>query len=156
MLERVSAALGCDHRVLTANSFMVSADNAHAIHPAHPELSDGSEHPVLHGGIVLKYNANQKYTTDAISAAVFSELCGAAGVAVQRYSNRADRPGGATLGNISSAHLSIPAVDIGLPQLAMHAAYEVAGARDTEALVKVMTEFFGRAFQCLPDGGMKI
>lgn len=115
--------------MLAANSFFVSADNAHAVHPSHPEYADCGERPVLNGGIVLKYSAGQKYTTDAVSAAVFQEICRLAQVPVQRYSNRADLPGGSTLGNISSAHFSVPSVDIGLAQLAMHAAYEVAGAR---------------------------
>ena len=141
---------------MVTNSFMVSADNAHAMHPSYPEYADGNEYPVINGGIVIKYNANQKYTTDAVSSAVFGEVCAAAGVTVQRYSNRADLPGGSTLGNICNAHFSIPTVDIGMPQLAMHSAYEVAGARDTEDLVKAMTEFFGRSFRYLPEGGVKI
>ncbi len=156
VLERVCAALGRDWPCMAANSFLVSADNAHAVHPAHPELSDGAERPVLNGGVVLKYNAGQKYTTDAVSAAVFREVCRAADVPVQRYSNRADLPGGSTLGNISSAHLSIPSVDIGLPQLAMHAAYEVAGSRDTALLVRAMTEYFSRSFRYLPDGTIQL
>ena len=135
-----------------ANSFLVSADNAHAVHPAHPEYADPGEAPVLNGGIVLKYNASQRYTTDALSAAVFSQICHEAGVPVQRYSNRADLPGGSTLGNISTAHLSIPSVDIGLPQRAMHSAYEVAGARDTEYLVRAMTAFFGKSFRAGVEG----
>ncbi len=156
VLERVSTALGRDWRCMAVNSFLVSADNAHAVHPAHPELSDGAERPVLNGGVVLKYNAGQKYTTDAVSGAVFREVCRAADVPVQRYSNRADLPGGSTLGNISSAHLSIPSVDIGLPQLAMHAAYEVAGSRDTALLARAMEEYFSRSFRYLPDGTIKI
>ena len=156
VLERISTALGRDWRLMAVNSFLVSADNAHAVHPAHPELSDGAERPVLNGGVVLKYNAGQKYTTDAVSGAVFREVCRAAGVPVQRYSNRADLPGGSTLGNISSAHLSIPSVDIGLPQLAMHAAYEVAGSRDTALLVRAMAEYFSRSFRYLPDGSMQL
>ena len=84
--------------------------------------------------------------------AVFSQICHEAGVPVQRYSNRADLPGGSTLGNISTAHLSIPSVDIGLPQLAMHSAYEVAGARDTEYLVRAMTAYFCRSFRAGPEG----
>ncbi len=156
VLERVSTALGRDWRCMAVNSFLVSADNAHAVHPAHPELSDGVERPVLNGGVVLKYNAGQKYTTDAVSGAVFREVCRAADVPVQRYSNRADLPGGSTLGNISSAHLSIPSVDIGLPQLAMHAAYEVAGSRDTALLARAMEEYFSRSFRYLPDGTIKI
>ena len=156
VLERISTALGRDWRHMAVNSFLVSADNAHAVHPAHPELSDGAERPVLNGGVVLKYNAGQKYTTDAVSGAVFREVCRAADVPVQRYSNRADLPGGSTLGNISSAHLSIPSVDIGLPQLAMHAAYEVAGSRDTALLVRAMAEYFSRSFRYLPDGSIQL
>ena len=156
VLERISTALGRDWRLMAVNSFLVSADNAHAVHPAHPELSDGAERPVLNGGVVLKYNAGQNYTTDAVSGAVFREVCRAAGVPVQRYSNRADLPGGSTLGNISSAHLSIPSVDIGLPQLAMHAAYEVAGSRDTALLVRAMAEYFSRSFRYLPDGSIQL
>ena len=156
VLERISTALGRDWRLMAVNSFLVSADNAHAVHPAHPELSDGAERPVLNGGVVLKYNAGQKYTTDAVSGAVFREVCRAADVPVQRYSNRADLPGGSTLGNISSAHLSIPSVDIGLPQLAMHAAYEVAGSRDTALLVRATAEYFSRSFRYLPDGSIQL
>ncbi|WP_455581049.1 M18 family aminopeptidase [Dysosmobacter sp.] len=155
VLGRISAAAGAELPVLAANSFFVSADNAHAVHPSHPEYADCGERPVLNGGIVLKYSAGQKYTTDAVSAAVFQEICRLAQVPVQRYSNRADLPGGSTLGNISSAHFSVPSVDIGLAQLAMHAAYEVAGARDTEALVRAMTVYFGRSFCRLPDGGIQ-
>lgn len=155
VLARISAALGRtaeEHHTALANSFLVSADNAHAVHPAHPEYADKQECPVLNGGVVIKYNANQRYTTDALSGAVFQEICREAGVPVQRYSNRADLPGGSTLGNISSSHLSIPTVDIGLPQLAMHAAYEVAGIRDTEALVKAMTAYFGKSLRTGPEG----
>ena len=156
VLERICDGIGADYRAMVSGSFMVSADNAHAIHPAHPELSDPAEHPVLNGGIVIKYNANQKYTTDGLSAAVFGEVCRAANVPVQRYSNRADLPGGSTLGNISTAHLSIPSVDIGLPQLAMHSCYEVAGAKDTEYLVQAMKEYFGRSIRCMDDGSIQI
>ena len=159
VLYRVCEALGkspAEYRAELANSFMVSADNAHAVHPAHPEYADQNERPVLNGGVVIKRNANQRYTTDSLSGAVFQQICREAEVPVQRYSNRADLPGGSTLGNISSAHLSVPTVDIGLPQLAMHACYEVAGVRDTEALVKAMTAYFGRSFRRLPDGSMEI
>ena len=155
VLQRLNAACGrSDEEYLTAvaNSFQVSADNAHAIHPAHPELSDGREFPVLNGGVVVKYNAAQHYTTDAVSDAVFREVCAAAGVTVQRYSNRADLPGGSTLGNISTAHLSVHSVDIGLPQLAMHAAYELAGTQDTEDLVRVMTTYYSRSFRMNTEG----
>jgi len=155
VLHRINDAMGRseeEFQMAVANSFLVSADNAHAVHPAHPEYMDAMEAPVLNGGVVIKYNASQRYTTDAVSAAVFQQVCWKAGVPVQRYSNRADLPGGSTLGNISTAHLSIPSVDIGLPQLAMHAAYEVAGAKDTEYLVRAMTAYYESSFSAAPDG----
>ena len=157
VLERIADGCGLSReewRAAVANSFMVSADNAHAIHPAHPEYADKGEFPVLGGGIVIKYNANQRYTTDAVSGAVFQAICQEAGVPVQRYSNRADLPGGSTLGNISTAHLSVPTVDIGLPQLAMHSICETAGAADTDYLVKAMTAYFSRDFHRDRDGGI--
>ena len=157
VLERIAHGCGLDSdawKAAIANSFMVSADNAHAIHPAHPEYADKGEFPVLGGGIVIKYNANQRYTTDAVSGAVFQAICQEAGVPVQRYSNRADLPGGSTLGNISTAHLSVPTVDIGLPQLAMHSVCETAGAADTDLLVKAMTAYFSRDLHRDRDGGI--
>ena len=157
VLERIAHGCGLDSeawKAAVANSFMVSADNAHAIHPAHPEYADKGEFPVLGGGIVIKYNANQRYTTDAVSGAVFQAICQEAGVPVQRYSNRADLPGGSTLGNISTAHLSVPTVDIGLPQLAMHSVCETAGAADTDLLVKAMAAYFSRDFHLDRDGGI--
>lgn len=157
VLERIAHGCGLDSeawKAAVANSFMVSADNAHAIHPAHPEYADKGEFPVLGGGIVIKYNANQRYTTDAVSGAVFQAICQEAGVPVQRYSNRADLPGGSTLGNISTAHLSVPTVDIGLPQLAMHSICETAGAADTDYLAKAMTAYFSRDFHRDRDGGI--
>ena len=159
VLERISALCGKtaeEHRAAVAQSFLVSADNAHAIHPNHPEYADKTEAPVLNSGVVLKYNANQRYTTDGLSAAVFGQICRTAGAELQRYSNRPDLPGGSTLGNIAMAHLSIPAVDIGLPQLAMHAACEVAGARDTEALVKAMTAYYSSSLRRQGDGSVEL
>lgn len=155
VLRRINGALGRgeeDFQVAVANSFLVSADNAHAVHPAHPEYADSNEAPVLGGGVVIKYNAAQRYTTDAVSDAVFRQICAEAGVPVQRYSNRADLPGGSTLGNISTAHLSVHSVDVGLPQLAMHAAYELAGAADTAYLIRAMGVYFSKSFRAGPEG----
>ena len=155
VLRRVCFALGMDesdYLRCAANGFMVSADNAHAVHPNHPDQADRSERPVPNGGVVIKYNANARYTTDSVSAAVFSEICRAAGVPVQRYSNRADKPGGSTLGNISLSHLSLECVDIGLAQLAMHSCFETAGAKDTDYLVRAMREFFSRSIRKTPEG----
>jgi aspartyl aminopeptidase len=126
-----------------AGSFLISADNAHAVHPNHPEKADPTNRPYLNGGIVIKYHGSQKYTTDAVSAARMKLLCERAGVPFQTYANRSDIAGGSTLGNISNAHVSVSSVDIGLPQLAMHSAVETGGARDTEYAVKMFRIFFG-------------
>ena len=155
LLFRLNGALGRseeEFRRTAANSFLVSADNAHAVHPAHPEYADPGEAPVLGGGLVIKYNAAQHYTTDAASDAVFRRICADAGVPVQRYSNRADLPGGSTLGNLSTSHFSVHSVDVGLPQLAMHAAWEVAAAADTDCLIRAMTAYFSRSFRSGPEG----
>ena len=155
VLRRVFFALGLDESAYlrcAANGFMVSADNAHAVHPNHPEHADRSERPVPNGGVVVKYNANARYTTDSVSAAVFTEICRAAGVPVQRYSNRADKPGGSTLGNISLSHLSLECVDVGLAQLAMHSCCETAGAQDTGYLIRAMREYFSRSLRKTPEG----
>ena len=124
------------------NSFMVSADNAHALHPNHPEMSDKENAPVIGGGIAVKLNASQRYATDGVSFAVFSLICERAGAKTQTYYNRADLPGGSTLGSISNTCVSVPTVDIGLPQLAMHSATETAGASDLDDMIKALTEFY--------------
>ena len=146
-LERISRCMNWDHRKMLAGSFMVCADNAHAIHPNHPELSDPNHAPVINGGIVMKFNANQRYTTDGLAAAVWRKVCQKAEVPVQIYYNRPDIPGGATLGFLSMNHVSIPSVDIGLPQLAMHSCYETAGVRDAEFLEKAMTAYYSTTLQ---------
>jgi aspartyl aminopeptidase len=125
-----------------AGSFLISADNAHAVHPNHLEKADPTNRPYLNGGIVIKYHGSQKYTTDAVSAARMKLLCERAGVPFQTYANRSDIAGGSTLGNISNAHVSVSSVDVGLPQLAMHSAVETGGARDTEYAVKMFRIFF--------------
>jgi len=125
-----------------AGSFMISADNAHGVHPNYSAKADPTNRPVLNGGIVIKYSANQKYTTDGESAAYFKTLCKKAGVPYQSYVNRSDVVGGSTLGNILTAHLPIKAVDVGLPQLAMHSAVETAGAKDLEQGIKAIKELF--------------
>ena len=128
--------------VALENSFRVSADNAHAKHPSYPEMSDADNAPVLNSGIVIKYNANQKYTTDGLSDAIFRTVCSRVGVAVQTYCNRADLPGGSTLGSIANTKVSVPTVDIGLPQLAMHSANETAGAYDVDGMVSALREIY--------------
>ena len=144
-LTRVHEALGYsreDYLIHLADSFMISADNAHAVHPNHTDKSDPSNRPFLNGGIVIKFNANQKYCTDGISAAMFRELCQRADVPVQTFTNRSDMAGGSTLGSISNTQVALNTVDIGLPQLAMHSPYETAGVKDTEYLIRAATEFF--------------
>jgi aspartyl aminopeptidase len=121
---------------------MVSADNAHACHPNHPEYSDRNHTVHMNEGIVIKYNANQRYTSDAVSAALFKLVCDEAKSPVQYYANRADMPGGSTLGNIANTQVSLNTVDIGLPQLAMHSANETAAVSDLDDMVKVLCELY--------------
>ena len=125
-----------------ANSFCLSADNAHATHPNFPEKSDPASPIRLGGGVVIKYNASQKYSTNAYSGAVFGEICRLAGVPTQRFANRADVPGGSTLGNLSSQQVSLHTVDIGLAQLAMHSSYETAGIKDTAYMIQALSAFY--------------
>ena len=132
---------------LLASSMMLSIDNAHAIHPNRPEMSDRENAPVLGGGIVVKFNANQRYATDGISHGIFLELCNRAGVKTQRYYNRADLPGGSTLGSISNTRVSVPTVDIGFPQLAMHSATETASVNDLEPMIVATRAFFSTALR---------
>ena len=151
-LERICAALNLETAQMLASSFMISADNAHAVHPNHPELADAANAPVLGGGVVLKFNASQRYTTDGISAAVLRSVCKKADVSVQTFYNRADMPGGSTLGHISLTHVSVPTADIGLAQLAMHSCYESAAVSDAIALEKAMTAYYGCALENTENG----
>ena len=135
-----------------ANSFCLSADNAHATHPNFPEKSDPASPVRLGGGVVVKYNATQKYATTAYSGAVFGEICRMAGVPVQRFANRADVPGGSTLGNLQANTVPVPTVDIGLPQLAMHSAVETAACADADAMRKAVGAFYRAHIRTLGDG----
>ena len=151
LLARISACFGKDG-TLIANSFMISADNSHALHPNHPEKADPINRLKMNGGIVLKYASNTKYATDGVSAAVFRHICAKAGVPVQVFTNRSDSAGGSTLGNLCNEHVSLNMADIGLAQLAMHSCYETAGTRDTEYLVKAMKLFFSSSLTDLGQG----
>ena len=142
VLKRICGALNLDIYQMLAQSFMLSADNAHAIHPNHPEFADPNNAPVVNQGVVLKFNANQRYTTDGVTAAVFRKICSKAEVPVQTYCNRADIAGGSTLGNISVTHVSIPSADIGLPQFAMHSCYETAGCKDAVYMMQALQAFY--------------
>ena len=146
--DTLSRIAGDKYSVMLENSFMVSADNAHAKHPNHPELSDPDNAPLLNGGVVIKWNANQKYATDGVSDAIFREISKRCGAKVQSYYNRADMPGGSTLGSISNTKVSIKTVDIGLPQLAMHSASETAGAYDLLEMIKALKEMYQTSLKC--------
>ena len=145
-LTRVGFALGASDgeiRAAMADGFMVSADNAHAVHPNHGEKYDRQNRVYMNQGIVIKHNANQKYTTDAVSDALFTLVCEKAGVPVQHFTNRSDMLGGSTLGNLSNAHVSLNTVDIGLAQLAMHSSCETAGTKDLDYLIRAMETYWG-------------
>ena len=152
VLGRISRSMGLESETLLSNSFMLSADNAHALHPNHPEYSDANNAPVLGGGVVLKFNASLRYTTDGASAAVLRRLCQKAKVPVQTYYNRADLPGGSTLGCISLGHVSVPTADIGIAQLAMHSCYETAAVQDVLYLENAVKAYYGSGFQSLENG----
>ena len=144
-LERLARSLGYSYdetMAMIARSFMISADNAHSVHPNHPEYADPVNRPVINGGIVIKYSAAQKYATNAFSAAYFKKLCKDHDIPTQTFTNHSDNPGGSTLGNISNTVIAMPTVDIGLPQLAMHSSYETAGVKDTAYLVDALTKFY--------------
>ena len=125
-----------------ASSFLVSCDNAHALHPNHPEKADERNRPLLNKGIVVKESSNQKYTTDAFSRAVFEGICAKANVPFQTFANRSDSAGGSTLGNLSNIQTSMHAVDVGMPQLAMHSSFETTGALDTLLGIRALAAFY--------------
>ena len=144
-LRRIILALGlgeADYQMALAKSFLVSCDNAHALHPNRADLYDPINRVYMNKGIVIKENAAQSYTTDAFSQAVFKKICQQAGVPVQNFANRSDLPGGGTLGNISNVQVSLHSVDIGLAQLAMHSAYETGGIKDTAYMIRALEEFY--------------
>ena len=145
MVDRICAATGRDRPTAIANSFLVSADNAHAVHPNHPEYTDPTNRPVMNGGVVIKHGT--RYSTDGASQAVFAALCRRAQVPVQHFFNRSDMAGGSTLGNIANAHVSVNTVDIGLAQLAMHSCFETAGAKDIDYLIQAMTAYYGASLR---------
>ena len=147
-LQRISIALGRtqeEHIRALSGSMLVSADNAHAVHPAWPGKADPVSRPKMNEGIVFKYHAGQRYTTDAVSSALFRSVCEKAGVPVQEFTNHADQQSGSTLGSILLSHLPLHSVDIGLAQLAMHSPMETAGALDTAYLVQAMKTYFSSA-----------
>lgn len=145
VLTRVNSALGYDtekYYMALAKSLMLSADNAHSVHPNYTEKACPSNRPMVNKGIVIKYSANQKYTTDAVSGALFRAILDEAKVPYQVFTNRSDILGGSTLGNISTSQVSISAVDIGVAQWAMHSPYESGGVKDTLYMIEGMKAFF--------------
>ena len=142
VLERICNSLELDKYAMYASSMLVSADNAHAVHPAHPEKSDPTNNVHMNNGIVVKYHSGLSYTTEGISASIFKAICKKAGVKYQDYTNRSDLRGGSTLGRIQLEKLSVKAVDIGLAQLAMHSSNEIAGAKDLKDMVYSLKEFY--------------
>lgn len=141
-LERICSAFNLDKYMMYANSFLVSADNAHAVHPAHPEKSDPTNNVQMNKGIVIKHHSSLSYTTSGLSASAFKTICEKAGVPYQDYTNRSDLRGGSTLGRIALEKLSINALDIGLAQLAMHSVMETAGSKDIKYMVAALKEFY--------------
>ncbi|MCI6369491.1 MAG: M18 family aminopeptidase, partial [Prevotella sp.] len=123
-------------------AFMISADNAHAWHPNYSEKYDPTNHPVLGGGPVIKFNAAQKYASDAVSASIFAGLCDKAGVPVQRFVNHSDVAGGSTLGNILASSLPLKGVDMGNPIIGMHSVRETGAAIDQDYCIRAFIEFF--------------
>nr|WP_308692460.1 M18 family aminopeptidase [uncultured Terrisporobacter sp.] len=155
LLRRINISLGKteeDYYRLISSSFMVSADNAHALHPNYTDKSDLTNKVYMNDGIVIKYNANQKYTTDAVSASIFKTICDSVDVPYQTFTNRSDILGGSTLGNISNAHVSLNTIDIGLAQLAMHSTYETAGAKDVTYMIDAIKAFYNTSIEQVEDG----
>ncbi len=158
-LHRINRSMGKtedEYLMDIASSFLVSADNAHAVHPNHKDKTDPTNRVYLNKGVVIKYSANQKYTTDAISGGMIRAIFDKAGVPYQTFTNRSDMLGGSTLGNIAQSQVSLNTVDIGLPQLAMHSPYETAGAEDTAYLVDVAKVLFSSSVEETGNGEYKL
>lgn len=152
VLRRINDSLGFnddDYCQAVSKSFMMSCDNAHAVHPNYAAKSDVKNRCYLNKGVVIKYSANQKYTTDAISSAIVKMIAKKSGVNIQEFINRSDMIGGSTLGNISNSQVSLHAADIGVAQLAMHSSYETAGSEDVEAMYKLINYFYNNEIKIL-------
>ncbi len=159
VLERIRIALSCSREELLralAESFMVSADNGHALHPNYPGKSNPGQHPYLNGGVMVKYSANQKYTSDGVSSAIFRAICSRENIPCQLFFNHSDVLGGSTLGNLSASQVSLACVDIGAPLLAMHSPCETTGAQDTLALTRSMSAFYQTRIRTLGDGSFRL
>ena len=146
VIERLLAGSGIDSvddvRRVIASSSCVSADNAHAIHPNYPERHDAEHAPLVNHGPAIKLNANQRYATDAVTAALFRSCCEKAGVPVQTFVSRNNIPCGSTIGPLTATRLGIATVDVGVPQLSMHSARELCGAADPAHLVAALSAYW--------------
>ena len=159
VLARIEESMGVSREQsirARTNSLVLSADNGHATHPNHPEKSDPANPIVMGGGVLLKYNARQTYTTSGFTGAAFTAICKKAGVPVQVFANRADVPGGSTLGNLLGHQILMPMVDIGLGQLAMHSAMETASCADAEYMAKAVAEYYNTPIFQPKDGEWKL
>ncbi|MFI3284353.1 MAG: M18 family aminopeptidase [Erysipelotrichaceae bacterium] len=156
MLRKVANDLSFDVNQALASSLMVSADNAHAIHPNHPERADQTNRPYLNKGIVVKYNANQSYTSDAMSCALFKECLKKSGTPIQYFTNRSDAVGGGTLGSISSSQVSVLSIDIGLAQFAMHSTLETAGQKDVDYMIEGLAAYYSSHIMKKDEGNYQV
>ena len=149
-LRRIAAGLGLSepsYLAKLARSFLLSADNAHAMHPNYPDKCDPVNRPRLGGGVVLKHSGSQKYTTDGASGAIVQLLAERAGIRLQTFTNHSDIPGGTTLGNLSVQHVPVRSADVGIAQLAMHSPYETCGCGDTADLVALARALFSSSLR---------
>ena len=159
VLERIACCMEMDEqerRMALASSMLLSADNGHAVHPNFPDKADPANRVYPNQGVVVKYSANQKYTTNALTAGLFKAICQRAEVPIQIFANRADEPGGSTLGNLLSQQVSIPMVDIGMAQLSMHAAVETAGSMDPDYLAQACAAFYESELIPIRDGQYRL
>lgn len=158
-LERITESLGKTPSQLKralASGMMLSADNGHAVHPNKPVKADPTNRPKPNGGVVIKYNANQRYTTDGVSEAILRKILRKNNIPYQEYVNRSDIPGGSTLGNLSNERVSLNTADIGAAQLAMHSCYESGGSADTFILINTMRAFFSSSIERIEDGDYRL
>ena len=142
ILVNVSNDLSLNYYRVIANSFLISADNAHAVHPNKPGLTDNDNKVYMNKGIAIKFNASNSYTSDGVSSSIFQKICKNASVPYQFFNNKSGMRSGSTLGNVLLSQVSLPSVDIGLPQLAMHSSYETAGTIDIKYAIKAFKEFY--------------
>ena len=159
VLARIEESLGVTKEQsirARTNCLLLSADNGHAIHPNHPEKSDQKLPVNMGGGVILKYNARQTYTTSGLTGAAFTAICEKAGVPVQTFANRADVAGGSTLGNLLGRQILMPMVDIGVGQLAMHSAMETASCKDAEYLANACAAYYNTPIFQPEDGQWKL